>query len=96
MYILYIIVLKIKLITNLHALSVAIHVPPNRWAAFRKVANIMKSRKASMNVKSKVHNEYVLPVMVYGTEEGSHGTTVSRTAQNGAHHARHHPTRPQT
>ena len=28
MYILYIIVLKIKLITNLHALSVAIHVPP--------------------------------------------------------------------
>ena len=29
MYILYIIVLKIKLITNLHALSVAIHVPPN-------------------------------------------------------------------
>ena len=30
MYILYIIVLKIKLITNLHALSVAIHVPPNK------------------------------------------------------------------
>ena len=27
-----------------------------------------------------------------GTEEGSHGTTVSRTAQNGAHHARHYPT----
>ena len=38
------------------------------WAAFRKVANIMKSRKASMNVKRKVHNEYVLPVMVYGSE----------------------------
>ena len=36
------------------------------WAAFSKVANIMKSRKASMNVKRKVHNEYVLPVMVYG------------------------------
>ena len=30
MYILYIIVLKIKLITNLHALSVAIHVLSNR------------------------------------------------------------------
>ena len=29
MYILYIIVLKIKLITNLHALSVAIHVHSN-------------------------------------------------------------------
>ena len=28
----------------------------------------MKSRKASMNVKRKVHNEYVLPVMVYGSE----------------------------
>ena len=29
------------------------------WAAFSKVANIMKSRKASMNVKRKIHNEYV-------------------------------------
>ena len=38
------------------------------WAAFRKVANITKSRKASMNVKRKVNNEYVLPVMVYGSE----------------------------
>ena len=38
------------------------------WAAFSKVANIMKSRKASMNVKRKVDNEYVLPVMVYGSE----------------------------
>ena len=38
------------------------------WAAFSKVANIMKSTKASMNVKRKVHNEYVLPVMVYGSE----------------------------
>ena len=38
------------------------------WAAFSKVANIMKSRKASMNVRRKVHNEYVLPVMVYGSE----------------------------
>ena len=28
----------------------------------------MKSRKASMNVKRKVHTEYVLPVMVYGSE----------------------------
>ena len=30
------------------------------WAAFSKVANIMKSRK--------LHSEYVLPVMVYGSE----------------------------
>ena len=28
----------------------------------------MKSRKASMNVKRKLHNEYVLPVMVYSSE----------------------------
>ena len=27
----------------------------------------MKSRAASMKIKSKVHNEYVLPVMVYGS-----------------------------
>ena len=38
------------------------------WAAFSKVANIMKSRKVIMNVKRKVQNEYVLPVMVYGSE----------------------------
>ena len=31
----------------------------------------MKSRKASMNIKRKVHNEYVLPVMVYGSETWS-------------------------
>ena len=37
-------------------------------ATFSKVANIMKSRKASMNVKRKVNNDYVLPVMVYGSE----------------------------
>ena len=30
--------------------------------------NIMKSRKASMNINKKVHNEYVLPVMVYGSD----------------------------
>ena len=28
----------------------------------------MKSSKDSMNVTRKVHNEYVLPVMVYGSE----------------------------
>ena len=28
----------------------------------------MKSRKASMNVKRKVHHEYVLPVMVYDSQ----------------------------
>ena len=28
----------------------------------------MKSRKASMKIKRKVHNEYVLPVMLYGSE----------------------------
>ena len=28
----------------------------------------MKSRKASMNIKRKVHNEYVLPVMMYCSE----------------------------
>ena len=38
------------------------------WAAFCKVANIMKSRKAHMKIKRKIHNEYVLPVMVYGSE----------------------------
>ena len=42
------------------------------WAAFGKVANIIKSRKASMKIKSNVHNEYVLPVMVYhGSDVGT-------------------------
>ena len=38
------------------------------WAAFGKVENIMKSRKASMEIKSKIFNEYILPVMAYGCE----------------------------
>ena len=38
------------------------------WAAFNKVNNIMRSRKASMQIKKKVFNEYVLPVMTYGSE----------------------------
>ena len=38
------------------------------WAAFSKVANIMKSRKASMKIKRNLHNEYVIPVMVYGSK----------------------------
>ena len=37
-------------------------------AAFSKVANIMNNRKAVMKIKRKVHNEYVLPVIVYGRE----------------------------
>ena len=37
-------------------------------AAFCKVANITNSRKTSMDIKRKVHSEYVLPVMVYGSE----------------------------
>ena len=32
------------------------------------MANITKSRKASINIKRNVHNEYVLPVMVYGSD----------------------------
>ena len=36
------------------------------WATFSKVANIMKSMKASMNKKRKVHNEYVVPVKCVG------------------------------
>ena len=38
------------------------------WAAFSKVANIMKSTKASMKIKRKIHHEYVLPVMLYRSE----------------------------
>ena len=38
------------------------------WSAFSQVANIMKSSNASMKIKRKIHNEYMLPVMVYGSE----------------------------
>ena len=38
------------------------------WAAFNKVDNVMRSPKASMQIKKKVFNEYVLPVMTYGSE----------------------------
>ena len=38
-------------------------------AAFGKVANIIKCMKASMKIKRKIQNEYVLSVMVYGSEK---------------------------
>ena len=38
------------------------------WAAFSKVANIIMSRKASLKIKRKMRNEYVLPVMMYSSE----------------------------
>ena len=36
------------------------------WAAFGKVRNIMRGRKGSRNIKRKIHDEYILPVMTYG------------------------------
>ena len=51
MYILYIIVLKIKLITNLHALSVAIHVLSNN-----KKSVILICRNKYMNTVYPVFN----------------------------------------
>ena len=38
------------------------------WAAFGKVDNIMRSRKESMKIKRKIHDEYILPVMTYGCD----------------------------
>ena len=38
-------------------------------AAFGKVVNITKCMKASMKIKRKIQNEYVLSVMVYGSEK---------------------------
>ena len=38
------------------------------WAAFSKIDNNMRSRKASMQIMKKVFNEFVLPVMTYGSE----------------------------
>ena len=56
----------------------------------------MKSRKASMKIKRKLHNEYVLPVMVYGSEtwalKKAHMELLSvAQRKNGAHDARHYP-----
>ena len=56
----------------------------------------MKSRKASMKIKRKAYNEYVLlPVMVYGSEtyapNKAHMELLSvALRQNGAHHTRHY------
>ena len=40
------------------------------WAAFGTVDNITRSRKASMKIKRKIHDEYILPVMTYGSRHG--------------------------
>ena len=33
-----------------------------------EVDNIMRSRKASIKIKRKIHDDYILPVMTYGCE----------------------------
>ncbi|KAI8522203.1 hypothetical protein Bbelb_019570 [Branchiostoma belcheri] len=38
------------------------------WAAFGRVDNIMRSKKASVRLKRNVFNQYILPVMTYGSE----------------------------
>jgi len=38
------------------------------WAAFGKVDNIRRSRKESMKIKRKMHDECILPVMTHGCE----------------------------
>ena len=38
------------------------------WAAFGKVDNFMGSPKASIKIKRKIHDEYILPVIIYGSE----------------------------
>ena len=59
-------------------------------AAFSKVANTMKSRKAILH-----ENNEELPVMMYSNETWAlkrthmYGTTINRSLQNGAHHAKH-------
>ena len=61
-------------------------------AAFGKVANIMKCMKASMKIKRKIQNEYVLSVMVCGSEKWAlkKAHMVSRATKHGAHHTRHY------
>ena len=39
------------------------------WAVFGKVDNIMRSRRASMKIKWKIHDEYILPVITYGNQK---------------------------
>ena len=36
------------------------------WAAFGKVDNIMRSRKASMKIKRKIHDEYCMCFLLKG------------------------------
>lgn len=38
------------------------------WAAFSKLDNITRSRKASMKIKRRIHDAYILPVMTYRCE----------------------------
>ena len=69
------------------------------WAAFGKVDNIMRSRKASMKIKRKIHDEYILPVMTYGCETWALNNAMTeklafRTAKDGTHNAGYYPSRP--
>ena len=39
------------------------------WAVFFTIDNVMRSRKTSMKIKRKIHDEYILPVITYGNEK---------------------------
>ena len=41
------------------------------WAAFSKVYDLMRSKKTSIEIKRRIFNEYILPVMTYGSETWS-------------------------
>ena len=66
------------------------------WAPFSKVDNIMRNRRASMKIKRKILNEYVLPLMRdMGINQEANRCTRSSAEENGVDYAGHHPSRPQ-
>lgn len=49
------------------------------WAAFGKVYNIIRSPKSTIETKRKLFNEYLLPVITYGSETWALKNTSTET-----------------
>lgn len=50
------------------------------WAAFRKVYHIVRSSKSTTETKRKLFNEYILLVMIYGSETYAEHQTIKKVS----------------
>ena len=64
------------------------------WAAFEKNKEILTSKRVPYNIKAKVYNTYVLPVVLYGLECVNWTSKLCMTVENLQNHIIRFMTKP--